>query len=76
MTTTALQSQSQSQTKLRDLYPSLCMNCIISAHNAGQPINMLTGYCLTGCACDGCGRITDLAICGRQGKTNETVTVS
>jgi hypothetical protein len=38
-------------------YPSLCMGCITRAHS------MLTGYCLTSCKCDGCGRVSDLAMC-------------
>lgn len=42
-------------------YPSLCMLCISRRHAV-----MLTGYCLTGQRCDGCGNTTDLALTTNQ----------
>ena len=36
---------------------SWCMYCCQSKHP-----DMLTGYCLIGLKCDGCGRVSDLAM--------------
>jgi NMD protein affecting ribosome stability and mRNA decay len=41
----------------KSVFRSLCMECVWKT----QPI-MLTGYCLTGLRCDGCGKVTDLAL--------------
>lgn len=41
-------------------HPSLCSACI-TRH--GNTVQMLTGYCVTACRCNGCGRICDLALC-------------
>jgi hypothetical protein len=41
----------------KPLSKSFCMHCV-SVHHP----RMLTGYCLTGCRCDGCGRVSDLAM--------------
>jgi len=38
-------------------YASICQSCVYQCH----PI-MLTGYCLTDCVCDCCGRLADLAM--------------
>ncbi len=38
-------------------YTALCMTCVGSTH-----AEMLSGYCLTGCRCDRCANITDLAM--------------
>lgn len=39
-------------------HPSLCSYCV-RVHE----VTMLTGYCLTACVCDSCGRLSDLAMC-------------
>jgi hypothetical protein len=41
-------------------HPSLCSSCI---PRQGDNVQMLTGYCVTACRCDGCGRTADLAMC-------------
>jgi hypothetical protein len=39
------------------VYVSYCSSCIFKSH----PL-MLTTYCLRGLRCDGCGRVSDLAM--------------
>jgi hypothetical protein len=47
------------------VYQMLCQNCVYQFH----PV-MLTGYCLTGCSCDVCGKHGDLAITKRNPPDN------
>ena len=39
-------------------HPALCSACIPRQEDA----QMLTGYCVTACRCDGCGRTADLSL--------------
>lgn len=45
---------------IKHKHPSLCSACI---HKQGDAVQMLTGYCLMACRCDGCQRSADLAMC-------------
>ena len=36
------------------IHASYCQRCVWATHP-----DMLTGYCLTACACDRCGRVSD-----------------
>lgn len=39
------------------IHASYCQACIYRIHP-----DMLTGYCLSDCRCDNCGRVSDLAM--------------
>jgi hypothetical protein len=41
-------------------YPSWCQECVY--RHDSKTFTMLTGYCVTDCRCDSCGRIGDLAM--------------
>jgi hypothetical protein len=45
---------------------SWCMYCCLALHPT-----MLTGYCLTRCKCDNCGRTADLAMVKPKMSTEE-----
>ena len=41
-------------------FPSYCQGCVIRHREKIK--NLMTGYCVTSCKCDKCGRTDDLAI--------------